>query len=79
MVANIYTESGEEARDFTRLRNACFEQVGVLVSIAFSVGGQCIYSQVTEICLFRLIDSMLLAECLTDWFRFQCSYMLDTC
>ncbi|XP_064935619.1 polyadenylate-binding protein-interacting protein 7-like isoform X2 [Musa acuminata AAA Group] len=25
-MANIYTESGEEARDFTRLRNACFEQ-----------------------------------------------------
>ncbi|CAL9108121.1 unnamed protein product [Musa acuminata var. zebrina] len=25
-MANIYTEWGEEARDFTRLRNACFEQ-----------------------------------------------------
>ncbi|RWW54866.1 hypothetical protein BHE74_00038533 [Ensete ventricosum] len=35
ITANIYSESREEARDFARLRNACFEQVDVLLIMVF--------------------------------------------
>jgi hypothetical protein len=32
--ANMYSESREEARDFARVRNACFEQVSIFIVVS---------------------------------------------